>query len=37
MSRALHIANLHGYAGFTGVPARAHLTPGTLVFLQSAR
>ena len=37
MSRAFHIAKLHSHVGFPGVPARAHLTPGTLAFLQSAR
>jgi hypothetical protein len=37
MSRVIHIAHLHSHVGFSDVPARAHLTPGTLAFLQSAR
>jgi hypothetical protein len=37
MSRVSHIANVFSHVGFLDVSARAHLTPGTLAFLQSAR
>jgi hypothetical protein len=36
MLRVLHIA-VFLHVGSFDVPARAHLTPGTLAFLQSAR
>jgi hypothetical protein len=37
MPRVFHIASFVTHSGFPGVPARAHSTPGTLVFLQAAR